>query len=281
MIVIVTALYSEAKPWIAHYQLKPSPGAVPFPLFANFSAKSPMTLVVSGTGAIAAAAATAYVLGRQHSPDDTALFNIGICGARNSRFAAGEAVLIHKIRHHETDAVYYPDILFRHPFRESALETFSRPVDASMAEGVREELVDMEAAGYFAAASRFLPPHRIFVIKIVADRLEPGSLSAKRVSELVTGALPVVGEWVERCQHMFPRQSPVLSPEETERIERIGGRLRLSATMRHQLKQWAIQYKIRTGQPFPPFDDLLAAEVTSKTERRSLFDELRRRFLYE
>ncbi len=149
MILISTALYHEAKPLIQHFRLKkailPSlqPGRIQLFTGHPSSPDREIWLVVGGTGPLAAAVATTYALtaalthlhgyaGNKPSQNGPLFLNIGICGAVRKDWPRGEAVLCHKIIHHDTGRAYFPDVLIRHPFREGVLETFSHPVTAAM-----------------------------------------------------------------------------------------------------------------------------------------------------
>ena len=203
MILISTALYHEAKPLIQHFRLKkatlppPQPGRIQLFTGNPSSMEQDVWLVVGGTGPLAAAVAVTYALTTARVSERDFFLNIGICGAVREDLARGEAVLCHKIIHHDTGRAYFPDVLIRHPFREGVLETFSRPVTATgpagetphggetprprgnvPAENVPAkdvpagDVVDMEGAGCFEAAAAFLPPHRMLFIKVVSDHLD-------------------------------------------------------------------------------------------------------------
>ncbi|OUM88647.1 MAG: hypothetical protein BAA01_03170 [Bacillus thermozeamaize] len=208
MIFISTALYHEAKPLIQHFRLKkatlssPPPGRMQLFTGSPSSLGQEVLLVVGGTGPLAAAVATTYALTAARVSERDFFLNIGICGTVRKDWPRGEAVLCHKIIHHDTGRAYFPDVLIRHPFREGVLETFSHPVTAAMetdgkstGEATRNiagkstgtiagetpppaghvpagDVVDMEGAGCFEAAAAFLPPHRMLFVKVISDHLD-------------------------------------------------------------------------------------------------------------
>ncbi len=89
MIRFVVALYSEAKPLVAHYKLSLVPG--PFRIYRNEQA----AVVVSGIGKAAAAAATSYLHTKLGEPKggDMAQHR----HRRPPRRPVGEVVVAHKI----------------------------------------------------------------------------------------------------------------------------------------------------------------------------------------
>lgn len=348
MIVIYTALYHEAKPIIDHFRLQkaalpaPVPGRVQW-FTGTHDVLGPIHLVVGGTGPLAAAIGTTYALTRLQT--GSAFFlNVGIAGGRRADRPVGEAILCHKIVHHDTGREYYPDILIPHPFREGVLETFSRPVIAAAQypmearpanEGVpcsgeprscasnreaREDsgaaqeagastntvtgdVVDMEGAGCFEAASAFLPPHRLFFVKIVSDHLNvrlpehrpckggaaaariapdgPASLDGATVARLVAAHVPALERLLLDAQEMEDRTAkPLLSPEEEELLRALAEQLRLSVTMGHQFRQLCLQYKAAGGHDLAArLRPWLGHPVQHKHERNAIFARIRQALL--
>ncbi len=256
MIVIYSAMYHEAKPLIECFRLQkvslsPAPGRLQWFTGQPEQLGWPVHLVVGGTGPLAAAVGTTYALTRllvdsdiETITDETIVFlNVGIAGSRRSDWPPGEAVLCHKIIHHDTGRAFYPDILVSHPFQEGVLETFSRPVTAASEEPVQKkaavsspaekqavaeqklaanatdetaraggptsvagDVVDMEGAGCFAAAAAFLPPHQMYFVKIVSDHLNPKRTEQQAATPAAT-AVDLDGPAVAR---LVSKQVPAL-----------------------------------------------------------------------
>lgn len=61
---------------------------------------------------------------------------------------------------------FYPDILYRHPWKERELVTGMQPLQRAAAQGV---LYDMEAAAVYQAGIRFFSPDRMIFLKVVSD----------------------------------------------------------------------------------------------------------------
>ena len=163
MIYVVTALYQEAHGLIRELELKKNTAYAPFEVFDNESAG--IRLVVTGVGEIAAAAATAAVCARDGADAADFLINIGCCAAgcckpadrgMDSCCAAAHAAQIgdlyvcHKITEQATGKTFYPDILYRHPWKERELVTGMQPLQRAAAHGA---LYDMEAAAVYQAGA--------------------------------------------------------------------------------------------------------------------------------
>lgn len=186
MIYVMMALYQEAHGLIRELELKKNTAYAPFEVFDNESAG--IRLVVTGVGEIAAAAATAAVCARDGADASDFLINIGCCatgcckpadrgmdsccaaaegaaggceivdrgmdsgsGAANAA-QIGDLYLCHKITEQATGKTFYPDILYRHPWKERELVTGMQPLQRTAAQGV---LYDMEAAAVYQAGIRF------------------------------------------------------------------------------------------------------------------------------
>lgn len=171
MIYVVTALYQEAHGFIRELELKKNTAYAPFEVFDNESAG--IRLVVTGVGEIAAAAAAAAVCARDGADAADFLINIGCCAAANAgadsgcetvdsgmdsgsgaanAAQTGDLYLCHKITEQATGKTFYPDILYRHPWKERELVTGMQPLQKAVAHGV---LYDMEAAAVYQAGIRF------------------------------------------------------------------------------------------------------------------------------
>ncbi|MFQ8877619.1 MAG: hypothetical protein ACLR7N_03360 [Roseburia hominis] len=184
MIYVMMALYQEAHGLIRELELKNTAYA-PFEVFDNESAG--IRLVVTGVGEIAAAAATAAVCARDGADAADFLINIGCCAAANAgadsgcepadrdmdsgygaAYAAqiGDLYVCHKITEQATGKTFYPDILYRHPWKERELVTGMQPLQRAAAHGA---LYDMEAAAVYQAGIRFFSPDRMLFLKVVSD----------------------------------------------------------------------------------------------------------------
>ncbi|MDN5276579.1 MAG: hypothetical protein PWR01_544 [Clostridiales bacterium] len=287
MIYIVTALPCEASPIVKKYDLKRDDACRHFPLYRSDG----MFLIVSGVGKMASAIATAYLIAQNVKRDEAgaeeglAIINIGVCGTLNQRYPIGTPLLIHKVIDHETGKQYFPDILIEHPFEEGSIETHNDVVRREDVLSGRVELqadlVDMEASGFFQAASRFLAPHQIYVIKVVGDYLDVVDFDRQRVAQCISGALDAVDGFIKQVEGLCRVEGDVLTPDERRQLEKVKESLRLTVTQSHQLVDMARRYKLRTGRPLPDLSEFIQTRVKVKAEGRKALERIRRLLLYE
>lgn len=282
MIYISTALHAEALPVIQHYGLKRVHRPGPFELYQGDG----MKLIVSGIGILPGAIAVSSLLTAEAAGMNDVYANIGSSGAAADRFSIGDAVLCHKIIHHDTRRSGYPDILIRHGFQEGVLETFSHPVGARHLPEIQGELVDMEGAGIFEAASRFLAPHQMIIVKVISDSVQEQGAWQEKIDPELTAEhmrkhLPTFDQLLEDTHAIVNQSTDILKDSDLQHIQQTAECLRLTATMTYQLEQWVKQYKIRTGEESLPLQGIPLNPVKTKREGKMRFEELRAQFLHE
>lgn len=262
MIYVVTALYQEAHGLIRELELKKNTAYAPFEVFDNESAG--IRLVVTGVGEIAAAAATAAVCARDGADAADFLVNIGCCAVggcepadrdMDSGYGAAHAAQIgdlyvcHKITEQATGKTFYPDILYRHPWKERELVTGMQPLQRAAAHGA---LYDMEAAAVYQAGIRFFSPDRMLFLKVVSDFGIAGQ--ERMTAEALTGLLE---QHVKEVAAFLTNLREAADEEETLRndgilqedeavLERLFAALHCSQTMRASARQY-ITYAALTG----------------------------------
>lgn len=267
MIYVVTALYQEAHGLIRELELKKNTAYAPFEVFDNESAG--IRLVVTGVGEIASAAAAAAVCARDGADAADFLVNIGCCAAAegadsgcepadrdmDSGYGAAHAAQIgdlyvcHKITEQATGKTFYPDILYRHPWKERELVTGMQPLQRAAAHGA---LYDMEAAAVYQAGIRFFSPDRMLFLKVVSDFGIAGQ--ERMTAEALTGLLE---QHVKEVAAFLTNLREAADEEETLRndgilqedeavLERLFAALHCSQTMRASARQY-ITYAALTG----------------------------------
>lgn len=267
MIYVMMALYQEAHGLIRELELKKDTAYAPFEVFDNESAG--IRLVVTGVGEIAAAAATAAVCARDGADAADFLINIGCCAAAegaaggcepadrdmDSGYGAAHAAQIgdlyvcHKITEQATGKTFYPDILYRHPWKERELVTGMQPLQRAAAHGA---LYDMEAAAVYQAGIRFFSPDRMLFLKVVSDFGIAGQ--ERMTAEALTGLLE---QHVKEVAAFLTNLREAADEEETLRndgilqedeavLERLFAALHCSQTMRASARQY-ITYAALTG----------------------------------
>ena len=224
---------------------------------------------MTGVGEIAAAAAVAAVCARYGADAADFLINIGCCAAaegadsccepadRDMDSGYGEAnaaqigdlYVCHKITEQATGKTFYPDILYRHPWRERELVTGMQPLQRAAAHGV---LYDMEAAAVYQAGIRFFSPDRMLFLKVVSDFGIAGQ--ERMTAEALTGLLE---QHVKEVAAFLTNLREAADEEETLRndgilqedeavLERLFAALHCSQTMRASARQY-ITYAALTG----------------------------------
>jgi hypothetical protein len=148
--LIVSAFYKEVRFLIKHYNLKKENS--PFEIFKN----DKIIVIISGTTKINSAIATTYALTKYSIKF---AINFGLAGGKIHKRDIGDIFLINKI-----NRSLYPDILIKHPFKESAITCAEHVVTSG-----KFDLVDMESEGFFKSATKFLPLENIFLLKVVSD----------------------------------------------------------------------------------------------------------------
>ncbi len=237
-ILLVFALYSEAKPFIEALSLKSQPGAKGLQVFSNVE----YVAVITGTGKVSSAIGTTYALAR-FSSIFTAV-NIGLCGS--SIEPVGNLFLIDKITDEDTGRTFYPDILSKSELKSGILRTVSQPFIGSC-----EDLIDMESSGFYEAASNFLDTHQIQLLKIVSDKLDSQVLDKKSVQGVVSQNLEPVLTYLRShfafCQDL--QTSHAFSSTDLETIQNFLSEHYFTVTEEHRLFSVLENLTVQTGQP--------------------------------
>ena len=247
MICIISALYSEAMPFVKALGLKEKGGWSGSRVFEGDN----FLLGVSGPGVINSSILTTKICERL-SKEIGFLLNIGVCGmvpGNKTGIKIGKPLLVSRVAHEHEVAIYYPEILFEHNLKEVSLLTVSKPLyrpssNASSPQGFLHEIVDMEAYGIFRAAQPYLPPSRIHMVKVPSDELEPQSVDREMIFSLMERALHDVLALIEEMKsvlptkkHNFLQAKYCILPHglSKEEFEEICYSSVFTETMRHQL----------------------------------------------
>ncbi len=190
MIHFICALKCEARPLIAHYQLKYSADSKSFPLY--ISPDKQISLTISGVGKINAAAATAFTHAFLQSEKQDIWLNVGIAGHRDMEI--GEISLGHKIIDQANQYAWYPQIIISLPCPSVEILSCDQPTT-----DYTDSLFEMEAAGFYATACRFSTSELIHVIKIISDNQQHPAkeMSESFVAELVKNKLTVIDQIIK------------------------------------------------------------------------------------
>ncbi len=272
MIHFVTALHCEAKPIIKHYNLIRDIHSAKFEIYKSDEA----SLIISGTGMFKSAVAAAHLFSVSPDTKNSIAVNIGICGSSNAHYEKGKLFVINKIINHSLKKSYYPDIIIKHGLSENSLETFPAPVTINNHTAISGELVDMEAAGFMEAASMFFASHNIYCLKVVSDHLEGERITPGFVSGLVEQNLDSLSHLVESAAALSHSNNDVLTAEDMDIIEKISLNLNLTVTLRHQLKNLAVHYKIRSKGDLGLLKSFEDISTNKKDERKRYFESIKK-----
>lgn len=278
MITIITALYSEAKPFLSALPLKKNTAS---PLLVLFEGEG-IRLLITGVGEFAACmAVTRYFTLFPPQKTDIAV-NIGLAGCLPASDtdalalpALGSCHLAIKLSETSTGRTFYPDLLYPNSFSKAELFTVpsvaaahlgqeifpatqANPIPACKpSSAILFQLVDMEAAGIYQAALPYLSTERIFFFKVVSDYgispkeqpviskgqlddILPEALIAPHASALLTFA-----KQVQNAVLSEPSNHPILfSSEEQDSIERLLVQLPITASMQQDLLHQLRYYKL-------------------------------------
>ena len=201
MIHLVVALPAEARILAEGLGLRRLEDGGAFPKYGGDG----LAMVVSGPGALAAAAATGYL--HAHGGEVSAAWiNVGLAGSRRP---VGEVCAGHSVRRGKGGPRWYPMWAVAPPVALTEVVT----VDAIERDFEDAEAVyEMEAAGFVATASRWTSAEWIHVLKVVSDG--PGDRPETRPrNELVS----VMTRVLEPLEQMIAALRPRL--EEQVRID--------------------------------------------------------------
>ncbi len=190
MIRIVVALPAEARPLIQYFELKPPVFQGLFPIYRN----DRITLVVSGIGKMAAAAATSYLYAISGEHRNCGWLNVGVAG--HAYRNCGQGLLANRIMDKTTGRCWHPHNLLSLPFEDAPLVT----VDMPETEYPGEMMYDMEAAGYYFVACRCSSLELIQCYKIISDNrcVSTVTVTPNRIGQLMVDHLENIGTLLQR-----------------------------------------------------------------------------------
>lgn len=149
-----------------------------------------LRLVVSGPGRHRAARAVESIAAGSGSSQPRGWFNVGIAGHRD--LASGTCLLAEEIWESATGKRWRPFIPFRTSLSRATVCTVDRP-ETEFGTGAA---YDMEASGFYVAASRLVGRGMVQVCKVVSDNRgdDLSRLTAERVESLMLDACVSISE---------------------------------------------------------------------------------------
>ena len=262
MLHIVCALKPEAWPLLDHFGLRALPDAPR--IYQNADAN--LSLTLSGIGKSAAVEAvnrthTFFNADRSH-----AWLNLGIAG--HAGLPLGQAVIIKKVTDAASGQTWFPSRVFPVTLPAYDLVTLDEP-----GRDYREELFDMECAGFFQAVSGVATLELAQALKIVSDNADEPMDGVKPalVSRLVQQNLPVIEEIAEQLLALSKLLQGLNNPDPD--YHAITASRHFTVSQQHRLR--VTLRKWRTLQPKDRSPaELLAKKKTAAEALRHLQDEL-------
>ena len=257
MIRFVVALRAEARPLIDRYQLEAFVPGVPgepgddgaFRCFHGRHGRhgrygrhgSGRSLVISGVGKIAAAAATA----RLHEKPLDVWLNVGIAGHRDR--APGELVRAHRVTDAGTGEHFYPTLLGLPHIDTEGVTT----VDVPEAEFASRDVFDMEASGFYQTALRFSTSELVQCVKIVSDNVDTGTdgLTVERIRKLVECNLDAIDDVVAHLETLATELEPLRSLGDVPDVEPFFETWHFTTSEGRRLSRLFVRHRALQGLP--------------------------------
>ncbi|MFN3235273.1 MAG: spore photoproduct lyase family protein [Gammaproteobacteria bacterium] len=226
---LVIALPCEARPWIDEYRLKLLSDHR-FPIYQNKDQS--ISLIVSGVGRVKAAAATSYLFMLNHAGPYQTFLNLGIAGGRAEQ---GAVVLANKL-----PGVGYPFLSSSHQLKTGSLLTVDKPID-SLPDGV--DFVDMEAAGFFEAATQLVTREQVQVVKVISDDNQDFShIKPAFVTSLIRDAISQIKPVIDSLLDLSARERELLP--DGALYETLLKRHHFTQYQKHELKSLVRRFQV-------------------------------------
>ncbi len=268
-IALVCALYHEAKPFIKGLNLKKDVSFHPFQLFLSDS----FSLIISGTGVVNSASAITYLLAL-HGPTRPAMvINIGCCATNSINYSTGDIALINAIADECSEKLFYPDMVWQWDHYEASLLTV--PKIATHKVKTWCDLIDMEGAGFYQAANKFLSPHQIQLIKVVLDKSWEKEKMADSLADIMEKAAPKIINWLQQVNlALFSSFESELQKNKAELLSLLQKKLKLSLSIYLELKRLVDSVEF-TEEISALLKNYAKSNIEHKREGKKLFNELK------
>lgn len=275
MIYVAAALTAEAKPLITYFKLKRDNKIKKYQVFKN----EEIILIITGSGMMQGAVGTTYLLSSLNIREEDIFVNLGICGAVKEVFQVGDIVLCNKITNNGNGKSFYPDMLFRHKFKEGTLESFFHVVDKSMKSEIKGELVDMEGAGIYEAASLFFSQHQINIIKIVSDYLDTRGITSEKVTHIVESGILSIDEWLNERKKFNVSNKEIFTLNEKDIMNVVEKNLRLTESMHYEFMELMKYHKLKNKNIEDVISKYSKIEIKDKREGKINFEKIRKEII--
>lgn len=273
MIYIAVATYIEAKPLITKFNLKRDNDTKRFQLFKN----DRYILIITGVGILESCIALTYILKDKNIKERDIFINLGICGAKSSLFSLGDIVYVNKVISSVNSKVFYPDILFKHSFKEGSLESFFKVVtDKNI---VNADIVDMEGFGVYQTVSHFFQNHQIYIFKVVSDFLEGSFVENGVIEKVMNRAVEEIFDWILEIEKELDIDRMGINSEDRIKIEKVAKRLNFTETMYHKFCELLNYYKLNGGDIETMLKRYDSVELSDKKRVKIEFERVRKEIM--
>ena len=189
MLHIVCALKPEARPLLDHFGLR----ALPDVPRIYHNADAHISLTLSGIGKSAAAGAVARTHAYFDADKSHAWLNLGIAG--HADLPLGQAVIVKKVTDAASGQTWFPSRVFPVTIPAHDLVTLDEPGN-----DYREELFDMECAGFFRAVSGVATLELAQAVKVISDNADRpmDGVNPDLASRLIKQNLPFIENIIEQ-----------------------------------------------------------------------------------
>ncbi len=223
----VVALPAEAKPIASYFELRRTTPDSGFPLYRG----ERISLVISGSGKVAAAAAVGWLAAHTQGRTNTIWINVGIAGHRERPL--GDAVMAHTIVDRAAERTWYPPLAIQPPVDSITVKTLDQPAT----EYPTDEAFEMEASGFYSSACRFSTGELVHCFKVISDnRQNPvHGINARLVYQWIGEHLDTLSLLIGRLGALAePLYASELPPE---LLDHYRHHWRFSSTQQNQLRQ--------------------------------------------
>lgn len=306
MVYLFTALYCEAQIFIRQFNLTKNLENIWFQEFYNETLN--LRLTITGVGELAAAAAVSSTCSMYRPTPSDLLLNVGMC----AHTAKKDGIfLCNQIIELTTGKTFYPDLLYRHPFRESAIVTGMLPWNAGQDGGrfggqaplaadllpsntqadermtaagaLAGMLYDMEAAAIYQAGIHFFAPHQMIFLKVVSDNGSAAEVSKEQVTSLMQNYQDCIIDYLMQTAAITKEHSDhnnEMNEKDKQIVETFCTDLHCSKAMRDSMRQY-IRYMTLSGMDYiGMIRELYEKKLLpckDKKEGKQRFEEFKRR----
>ncbi|MDE6924038.1 MAG: hypothetical protein K2P59_02085, partial [Acetatifactor sp.] len=263
-------------------------------------------LTITGVGEIAAATAVGSVCSVYRPERGDMLLNMGTCAYT----ADSDGIfLCNKITEQATGRTFFPDMLYRHNFREKAVVTGMLPwngegndkgLSAAVSPGrscskespaalpavSAGKLYDMEAAAIYQAGSSFFGPHQMLFLKVVSDRGAGKEVSREQIESQMEKYQEQILDFMEQIfaiTHMARKDwcgEKPLRQEDEALFQSFCTDLHCSKAMKDSVRQYIRYLSLAGTDPFLMIRDMYEKGLLpckDKREGKLRFEEFKRR----